>query len=381
MDTYAARASAPAAAGPVRTPPPAPPASDAPTPAPPKRIRVWPFLTVLALLFALLAGAVWATSAFLYRELYSPGAFVERYLSLLADGRAADALAVPGVAVDSAALEDAGLPATASQALLRRAALAQLSDIVIVAESTDAETGITRVTADYRSGGYEGQAVFAVERAGMIGVAPTWRFARSPLAVLDLTVRGSMSFEVNGFAIDKRQVSVDGVDADPADAVPLLVFSPGVYSVAVDTPISESPGVVVVSDSPFTNVPVTVQTKPTEEFIGVVQDRVDEFLDNCATQEVLQPTACPFGLVLQDRVVSTPDWSIAEYPPVEVVPDGAGWRIPDTDAVAHLDVDVQSLFDGSIYPVSEDVPFIVTARISVLPDGTASIVVSGPDTR
>jgi hypothetical protein len=60
------------------------------------------------------------------------------------------------------------------------------------------------------------------------------------------------------------------------------------------------------------------------------------------------------------------------------VPDGAGWRIPATEAVAHLDVDVQSLFDGAVYGVSEDVGFAVTADITVLPDGTASIVVSGP---
>ena len=37
-------------------------------------------------------------------------AFVERYLDLLAEGRAAEALAMPGVAVDSAELEAAGLP-------------------------------------------------------------------------------------------------------------------------------------------------------------------------------------------------------------------------------------------------------------------------------
>jgi hypothetical protein len=187
-----------------------------------------------------------------------------------------------------------------------------------------------------------------------------------------------MSFDVNGFAIDKRQVSVDGVDADPTAAVPLLVFSPGVYSVAVDTAISATPGVVVLSDSPFQNVSVTVQAQATDQFVEVVQERVNEFLTDCASQEVLQPTACPFGFVLQDRVVSLPDWSIKTYPKVDVVPDGAGWRIPATEAVAHLDVDVQSLFDGAVYGVSEDVGFAVTADITVLPDGTASIVVSGP---
>ena len=36
---------------------------------------------------------------------------------------------------------------------------------------------------------------------------------------------------------------------------------------------------------------------------------------------------------------------------------------------------IQSFFDGSIRDVSEEVPFLVTGTITVLPDGTASIVV------
>ena len=38
-----------------------------------------------------------------------------------------------------------------------------------------------------------------------------------------------------------------------------------------------------------------------------------------------------------------------------------------------------SLFDGTVRDVSQDVPFNVRGTIVVLPDGTASITVSGPD--
>ena len=55
-------------------------------------------------------------------------------------GRAADALAVPGVPIDSADLDAAGLPITASEALLRRAALAPLTDVA-AAESMLARLG------------------------------------------------------------------------------------------------------------------------------------------------------------------------------------------------------------------------------------------------
>ena len=125
---------------------------------------------------------------------------------------------------------------------------------------------------------------------------------------MNLTVTGSMSFDVNGFTLDKRQASPDGVDADPDAPVPLLVFSPGLYSVSVDNRIASTPGVAVLSDSPFHSIPITVQAQPTEEFVAVVQQKVEEFLTACATQDVLQPTACPFGYFVQDRIDSLPAW-------------------------------------------------------------------------
>ena len=348
--------------------------TETPEPAPARRrSRLGLDLTLLGIVGVLLVGAVGAGGAVLYREFYSASAFVERYLGLLADGHAADALALPGVSIDSADLAASGMPGTASDALLRRAALAALTDVHAVSEVDDGV--ITRVTMAYTSGGHSGRSTFEVERDGWIGVAPSWRFVTSPLALVELTVRGAMSFSVNGFAIDKRQVS--GPDADPLAPLPMLVFSPGLYSITVDTPISASPGVAVLSDAPMRTVPVEIQADPTPEFIDVVQQRVDEFLTGCATQDVLQPSACPFGYPVQDRIVKPPTWSIVQQPTVAVEADGAHWRIPATTAVAHIEVDIRSLFDGSVRSVSEDVPFTVTGRIEVLPDGTASITVTG----
>ena len=336
-------------------------------------------LSLLGVVGVLLVAATAAAVGAIEKEFYSPSAFVERYLGMLSNGRAVEALTVPGVAVDSAELETAGLPATASEALLREAALAPLEDARVVSEKTEGD--ITRVSVEYEAGGYPGKTTFEVVRDGSIGLAPTWRFETSPLAVMNLVVKGSMLFSVNGFEIDKRQVSVDGVDADPLAPVPLLVFSPGLYSVSVDTAISATPGVAVLSDSPFHDIPVEIQAEATDEFVAVVQDEVEKFLTTCATQEVLQPTACPFGYTVQDRIDTLPKWSIAQQPTVQVTPEGAGWRIDPAEAVAHIEVDIQSLYDGSISHVSEDVPFIVTGEITVQPDGRASIVVSGPDTQ
>lgn len=343
---------------------------------PPRRSRLGVDLSLLALIGVLLVAAVGAGSATLYQQFHSPAAFVVRYLDLLAGGQAADALLVPGVAVDRTALEDAGIDTAASEALLRQAALAPLTDIEVV--SSEESEGITSVTVSYRANGHDGSSTFTVERDGWIGVAPTWRFHESPLAAVQIALLGSDEFSVNGFSLTRGQVSTAGADADPAAPLSLLVFSPGVYSITVDTPISASPGISVLADAPLTSTPLDVQATATPEFVAVVQQRVEEFLTGCATQQVLQPTACPFGFEVRNRIDGVPTWSITQQPTIVVEPDGHSWRIPATDAVAHIEVDIRSLFDGSIEHVSTDVPFQVNGTISILADGSASIRVGEP---
>lgn len=342
-----------------------------------RRRRLAADLTALGLVGVLLAAALTGTGAYLYQQLYSPTAFVLGYLDLLSQGRAADALAIPGVRVDSADLTASRLPLNASEALLRRDALAPLTDIT--AEEVEESDGITSVTVSYSSGPFEGTSTFQVERNGWIGVAPSWRFAQSPLAVIDLTVRGAMQFRVNGFEVDKRQVSPDGVDADPLAAIPLLVFSPGLYALSVDTPISVSKGVAVLSDTPQAQVPVDLQTQPTPDFVDVVQEKVEGFLTGCAEQQVLQPTGCPFGIDVKNRIADLPTWSITQQPTVALAPDGANWVIRRTEAVAHVDVLIRRIEDGTVFPRSEDVPFFIEGTVTILPDGTASIQVSSAE--
>lgn len=329
-------------------------------------------LILLSIVGVLLIGAFIAAGATLYTLFYGPSAFVVRYATLLADGNATEALSLPGVAVESSELEDAGLPAAASDAFLRSSALGSLSDIHVVSETT--VEGVTSVTLGYTAGGHEATSTFSVAQHGTVGIFPRWEFTKSPITVMDLTVNGSSEFTVNGFTVDKRQVSPDGAAADLSAPIPLLVFAPGIYSVTVDTATATSPGVAMLADVPFASVPVTVTATPSEEFVALVQEKVDAFLDECTQQQVLQPTACPFGFELTDRIVTLPTWSIVQDPTVELVAEGAGWRIAESAATAHIQLRVRSLFDGSVSDVSVDVPFVVTGTIDVLSDGTASIL-------
>lgn len=342
----------------------------------PRRARLGVDLAMLAVIGLVLVAALGAGGATLYQQFYGPSAFVVRYLDLLSTGRAADALRVPGVAIDRETLDKAGIDPTASEAMLRRAALAPLTDVKV--ESEKHADGGTAVTVSYHASGHPGTSTFLIEQDGWAGVTPNWRFTTSPLAVVDLTVRGADRFSVNGFEVDRRQVSVDGADAVALEPLPLLVFTPGLYAVTVKTPISTASGHGVLADTPLAVTPLDVQTQPTDDFIDVVQERVEEFLTECTTQEVLQPTACPFGLRVTNRLSSSPKWSIPKQPEVTVVPDGGQWQIPTTDAVAHVDVEIRSLFDGKTQPLSEDVPFQLAGTIAILPDGSASIRIGSP---
>ncbi|UNK71017.1 hypothetical protein [Microbacterium sp. H1-D42] len=343
-----------------------------------RRARLGIDLTILGLIGVLLIAALGAGGASLYKQFYSPSAFVHRYLDLLASGRAADALRVPGVALDLAVLQESGIHGTASEALLRHAALAPLDDIEIVSDIK--KDGVHQVKVSYKAGGVEGRTTFSVVQDGWVGVTPAWRFERSPLAEIELTVRGSDTFAVNGFAIDRRQVAAHEENPDPLDPLHLLVLTPGLYSVTVDSAIAATPGVSVLSDKASASTPVDVQAQPTAKFVEVVQQQVEQFLSTCAKQEVLLPTSCPFGLEVQNRLApgSMPKWSITSQPKVTVVPDGASWAIPATDAMAHIDVEIQSLYDGAVRELAEDVPFQVNGTIQVLPNGSVSIRVGSP---
>src|SRR5690606_25362207 len=97
---------------------------------------------------------------------------------------------------------------------------------------------------------------------------------------------------------------------------------------------------------------------------------VHEHLDECATQRVLFPSGCPLGKDVDNRVISEPVWSITEYPELEVVPtDTFGeWEVPPAHAVANITVEVQSLFDGSISTIDEDMTVLVRYRVTIEPD-------------
>ena len=334
---------------------------------------------ILTLAFCALAVATLVFGTFwLYRAFWGPGAFAQRYVEKIAAGDAAGALAMPGVTPDYASLDSINR-GQASEALLRSAALtADIDDIRIVDAHKDDDT--YAIDLAYLLDGSPQEMMFRVVRDGFDGLVPSWRFEVPPLAVIDLTVRGSWRFTVNGFEIDKRQISPDGTDADPLTPVSMLAFTPGQYDVSVDTAATTAPPQRVTTPSPLGIVPFDLQAMPTDQLIDVVQDSVHDFLDStCTTQAVLHPSGCPFGApddvaaggIAQDDVT----WEIIDYPLTRLEPHGNDWRVAPTSGMARLTVTVYDYYTGTLVPVERDVYFTMVADVDVREGGDVHITI------
>ena len=108
-------------------------------------------------------------------------------------------------------------------------------------------------------------------------------------------------------------------------------------------------------------------------FVERVQVQVNGYLDQCVAQAVLQPAGCPFGIEIDDKVVSDPVWTMITYPTVTLTPGETAFEMPPTEGVAHISVEVQSLFDGEFSQLEEDRPFMLALTATIRPDGSIAI--------
>ncbi len=333
----------------------------------PKRTALW---IGLATIVALLVGLFFAGS-WLYRTLYSPSAFVTHYLTLLHEGRAADALALPGVSTVGSSSSE--LTPGASPALLRNAALSPLENIEIVEERREGDTYV--VTASYQAGFLDGQSTFRVASDGYTLLRPNWRFVQSPIAQLDVRIAGSQQFRVNNFDLDRLQIDPNDSAEQPMQ---LLVFTPGLYVISVDTDIAYTDGMAFFSDVPEHATRIDMQADATEKFTSAVQQQVNTVLDNCVQKAVLLPANCPYGRVETNILLDVPHWSVLEYPTVTLEARADEWLIKPMNGAVHLYAPIQLLHDGTETTIDEDVLFDWAGIVQVQPDGTASIRLGPP---
>lgn len=322
---------------------------------------------------ALLVVGLLSALGGLNQSLYGAGSFVLRYLEAVADDDIVAASTVPGVALDAEQLDKLGLPADISTAMMRADTItAAPEDIQIVSDIAN-DNGSHTVTASYRIDTDILSSTFEVRpMEPLYGVLHRWQFAVSPLGVLEVTAENNPLFTVGSLTLDTRANASDDEIGNFTQTTPYLVIAPAVYELDYTSTLLVAPTVTAVAE-PTSPTDVTIAAIPTDEFVARVQTKVDEYLDACAAQPVLQPADCPFGFEIYDRIIGDPVWSIAVYPTVTLVAGDDAFEMPPTEGVAHLTVEVQSLFDGSFSTQEEDVVYRVSLTASIKPDGSISI--------
>lgn len=306
-----------------------------------------------------LAGAVCAGAvAIVNATLFGAGSFVGIYLDAVARGDADGALSLPGVVA----------PGGDDDLLLTAPALSGLTGIRQVSD-TELDGGAHRVVMAWASPHGDGTTEFEVAPVGTrFGLFPEWGFRVSPVATVSLAVEHDPRFFANRLSAATDTDTPGSGSSAPRD---YAVLVPGSYVFGHDTPYLTAETVTVLADRVGATSDATVDVQAGPAFVAQLDETVRASLDSCTTQAVLFPTGCPFGQPISDRVASAPVWSIATYPAMSIAPgdDFATWQVAPTPAVAHLVVDVQSLFDGSVDTFDRDVPFEVSYVITI--DGTA----------
>jgi hypothetical protein len=71
--------------------------------------------------------------------------------------------------------------------------------------------------------------------------------------------------------------------------------------------------------------------------------------------------------------VGEPSWEIVSYPPISVEPREGSWRVVDATGTVKVTGEVQSLYDGTISPLAQEVPVVLNIVITITADGQLAI--------
>lgn len=307
------------------------------------------------LVFVLLAAGFGATVLALNSDVYSAHGFVRSYLQALAREDADEALAFAGVVV----------PESEGATLLVDGALGGVDDIRLLSDVADGAEHVVRFA--YELDGEEEITEFRVERDGStFALFDRWRFAVAPLARIDVTVGGDSRFSANG--------------VEAVTGTPLLVLAPGAYVIDHDSEFLAAASATVAATTIGDTEEVAIETEPTTAFDEAAEDAVADYLDDCVTQQVLQPTGCPFGFSESNRIEGLPVWAVEQYPSVTLERGEitGTWRAAGVDGSVRIAVTVKSLFDGSTDAVDDELPVGGSYLVALGADDTITVLEAQP---
>ncbi len=298
----------------------------------------WAWAGAVALVVASVVGGVALASA----TVFSASGFVRDYLTALSADRIDEVLALPG------ALDEG------TDSALLTTHVGERFAFEILGEEQSEGVHLVRVAFGAHPDRLGSRTTLAIEQVGTrFLLFPRWGFAAPPLTTVSVELSGDARFTVG-----ERPVTSD------ASTIELTVLRPGIYRLDHESDFLEARDVHVLAARRSESASLSI--RPTERFRDAVDGALDELLDGCADQTVLFPVGCPFGTAVADRVISEPTWSIATVPSVTIEPaDELGlWRVARFAGTAHLEVEVQDLYDGSRAIEEREVPFEAAYDVS-----------------
>lgn len=295
---------------------------------------------------ALISGLTAAVLAAVVIVAETPEAHVERYLAALADDDLLAAAQLAGLPPGAPTpLGDEGTPTT-----------------VRVVTAQDRAEGRVAVTAVYGGESDPATVIFLLEpNTRLLGVIPQWQFVAPPVARISVGIDQHDRVRVAG-----RTVTTSG----PGATSEVAAFIPARVSVTNAEPFLEAPS-RAIRPRAVDPAPVILQAQPSQRLVREVQRQVTALLDECAEQTVLQPAGCPFGRVIDDdRVLDRPLWQRVDEPRVELGRTANAGRFSlDASATMQITADVQSLFDGTITRLVDEVTADMIGIVVLRPDG------------
>ena len=219
------------------------------------------------------------------------------------------------------------------------------------------DSGDVAVQAEYELLGDTHSTVFLVEPVDpVLFFFNQWRFAQTPVANLEFSVIGD-----NRVSVNSTELAITRLGVPPR----VRVLVPGHYEASLETEWLQSQVAVATVVDVGSVSPLRLRLEPTPRLLDTTTDAVEQFLNECVDQTVLQPVGCPFGVTVDDRVVGTPDWTILDYPEVSLTLSGdrASWSMVASGGVAEVTIQVQSLFDGTIEERVNDISFRMTGLV------------------
>ncbi|MFB2557185.1 hypothetical protein [Herbiconiux liangxiaofengii] len=323
-----------------------------------RSIIVW--VGLLLLTVAAFVSAV----GILNRELFSASTFVRIYLDALAEHDVPAVLATPGVELASG--DEAGI---GEAALVTPDALGTMSRITEVSD-TEILPGRHRIVYSYTLTGtgdqsIDGQTEFDVQQTGTSWLLfPEWEFLRSPTARATVTVSHASTFTAGTVQVSAGDPGAFHASRSYDVLVPSLTVlgHSSHYLGAYPTSLAAT--------STGSAVSAVVDVQPTTTFLDDVQTTVHDFLRECATETLLYPPGCPFGLEVDDRIDSEPAWSIEAFPALTIIAGQDSWVVPNATGTARVQVSIRSLFDGTVSTIDRSIPYDVTFALAIEADGS-----------